>query len=97
MLKNRTYHLASIQFLTVATSIETFFVHTFADSTIIAAIGKLHPVCTAPHTMDGFRRNFWRIVQHTPLFGSFLSQLIVIIDSGYTGGAIFAIQPATCN
>ena len=34
MLKNSTYHLASFQFLTVTASIETFFVHTFADSTI---------------------------------------------------------------
>lgn len=49
MLKNGTYHLASFQFLTVTASIETFFVHTFADSTIIAAIGKLHPVCGTPY------------------------------------------------
>ena len=97
MLKNGTYHLASIQFLTVTAGIETYFGHTFTASPVIAAIGKLHPICTAPHTMDGFCRNFRRIVQHTPLFGGFLSQLIVIIDSGYTGGSIFAIQSATCN
>ena len=84
MLKNGTYHLASIQFLTVTAGIETFFVHTFTDSTVIAAIGKLHPICTAPHTMDGFCRNFRRIVQHTPLFGGFLSQLIVIINDWAT-------------
>ena len=44
---------------------------------------------TDVYKRQGFRRNFRRIVQHTPLFGGFLSQLIVIIDSGYTGAVSY--------
>ena len=33
----------------------------------------------------------------TFLNSPFTLTVIVIIDTGYTGGAIFAIQPATCN
>jgi hypothetical protein len=94
MQENSADYLAMIQFFAVATGIESFIMHAFAYFAQIAAKEGFRPGYAAAHAINHGRCNL-HIIQLTPLFGGLLSQLIVIVNSGYTGVAFFAIQPAT--
>ena len=95
MLKNGTYYLASIQFHTVTTSVESFLLYALSDFAILAAIGKFHPLRTTPHAIYSRCGNLRRTVHFTPLPGCRFPQFIVIGEGSPAGVAAFAIQSAT--
>ena len=97
MLKNGTYYLASIQFHTVTTSVESFPLYAFSDFAILAAIGKFHPLRTTPHAIYSRCGNLRRTVHFTPLPGCRFPQFIVIGEGSPAGVAVFAIQAAAGN
>ena len=48
---------AMIQFITIATGVESLCLNTFPDFTIIATIGEFCPLNTTTRAIDGFRGN----------------------------------------
>ena len=81
ILGQLTQYTAGTHLLAVSTGIVSFLQYAFADFAHVTAIKGLTPFCTATHAINPFRLKF-HLVHLSPFFCHFLSQTIIVVQSG---------------
>ena len=90
------YCWAVIQFITICTGLEAFWIYAIPYFTVIAMV-KFNPGFPAPGAINHFRGKALCIVLHFPFFGCLDTQFVIVIYSGNSCIARNTIQAATGN
>ena len=94
VLGQLTQYAAGTHLLAVATGIISFIHSTLAYLAHVAAIKCLAPFCAASHAVNPFGLKH-HLVHLAPFLRHFLSQTVIVVQSGYARLAFLAVEAAT--